>query len=75
MTGSTAIYRHRYRQLVAEVDGGIPLEPFTVTCPQRGEVFVADLEPDDEPEDLEAIEREEQGQLKAECPTTRFCSC
>jgi hypothetical protein len=63
-----SLHRDRYRQLGAETGGEMPLEPFSISCPKCGEVFVAVLSPDNEPWDIEAEEWEALTRLEAKCP-------
>ncbi len=70
------IYRQRYRELLAElpVFGDQPPDPFTIQCPRCGDTYVAELDPYDEPWDLEEQEYAATVRLWRECPdhTTRF---
>lgn len=62
------LHRARYRELVAESGGDLPLEPFTLDCPKCGAVYLADLAPEDEPWDIEEQEWAALVRLDAECP-------
>jgi hypothetical protein len=63
-----SLHRARYDALVAEVGDDQPLAPFTITCPRCGAVYVADLEADDEPWDIEEQEWAATMRLLVECP-------
>jgi hypothetical protein len=63
-----SLHRDRYRQLVAETGGELPPEPFTIACPKCGDLCIADLGPDDEPQALELQEWAALVRLDAECP-------
>jgi hypothetical protein len=65
-----AVHRAAYRRQVEAA--GVPLDHapdlVDVRCPRCGDLYVADLEPDDEPSDLEALEWAATLKLEAECP-------
>ena len=65
-----AVHRADYRRQVEAA--GVPLdhapEVVDVRCPRCGALYVADLEPDEEPWDLEALEWAAIKRLDAECP-------
>lgn len=65
-----AVHRARYRELVAAepIPGLTAPEPVTVACPKCGDLFVAELDPYDEPPDLEEQEWEGMSLLARECP-------
>ena len=64
------LHRADYRRQVEAA--GVPLDhapdPVEVRCPRCGALYVADLEPDAEPWDLEALEWAATVRLEAECP-------
>ncbi len=55
------IHRARWRALIAA-------EPVLIACPTCGTAYAADLEPEEEPVELEADEWAALVRLDAECP-------
>jgi hypothetical protein len=63
-----SLHRQRYRELVAQTGGDLPIEPVEVVCPTCSTVYVADLAPDEDPVALELEEWAAWERLQAECP-------
>ena len=64
------LHLYRLRELITSVPvfGDRPPEPLLIACPKCGDQFFGDLEPYEEPWDLEALEWAALVRLEGECP-------
>ncbi|MGD9891649.1 MAG: hypothetical protein AB7R89_28705 [Dehalococcoidia bacterium] len=65
-----SLYRAEYKALIAAEGIALDVAPdiVEIKCPRCEAVYVADLAPDEEPWDLEALEWQALVQLDGECP-------